>query len=213
MRALVIVALAAVACAAAPSRSALRREAQQLAKAQAQGSQERMLEKVWPPLRARVAASSRRGPEPAPERGRGRGRGPKPVLIERATVVLGPGEAVEAVCEGKAWGFREDPLAWDRRDTPRAALRALVVASRLGRWDVLLALAPRRYRLGLSEADLERAWGTGPQGDALRAARDRVARALPGPIEADADEATLRLEGGSRAQLEREGANWVVVDF
>jgi hypothetical protein len=135
------------------------------------------------------------------------------VLIERAAIVLGPGEAVDAVSEGDGWVFRDDPLAWDRQDTPRAALRALVVASRLGRWDVLLSLAPRRYRLGLSEADLARAWGAGPQGDALRAARDRVARALSGPIEADADGATLRLEGGSRAQLEREGARWVVVDF
>jgi hypothetical protein len=130
-----------------------------------------------------------------------------------AVVFLGPEQPVGAVWTDEGWRFSEDPTDVYARRTPRQALRALVRATRAERWDVLLQLAPRRYRLGLSEEDLRVAWTEGQQGDALRAARDRLATHLADPIAADADEAALDMGQGHVARLEREGDRWVVVEF
>lgn len=130
-----------------------------------------------------------------------------------AVVFLGAEQPVGTVWTDEGWRFSEDPTDVYAQRTPRQALRALVRATRAERWDVLLKLAPRRYRLGLSEADLRVAWTEGEQGSALRAARDRLAAHLADPIAADADEAALDLGQGHVARLEREGDRWVVVEF
>lgn len=130
-----------------------------------------------------------------------------------AVVFLGSEDPVTVVWTDEGWRFAEDPTDVYAQRTPRQALRALVRATRAGRWDVLLRLAPRRYRLGLSEDDLRVAWTEGEQGSALRAARDRLATHLADPIVADVDEAALDLGQGHVARLEREGDRWVVVEF
>ncbi len=130
-----------------------------------------------------------------------------------AVVFLGPEQPVRVVWTEEGWRFAEDPTDVYAQDTPRQALRALVRATRASRWDVLLRLAPRRYRLGLSEKDLQLAWTEGEYGDALRESRDRLARHLGDPIIADADEASLDMGDGHIARLEREGDRWVVVEF
>lgn len=130
-----------------------------------------------------------------------------------ATVFVAADQPLAAVWTGHAWVFAEDPtLAYDQ-SSPRATLRSLVRASQLERWDVLLGLAPERYRLGLSEDDLRRAWSEGEYASALQAARDRLAQHLADPIVSDAHEAILELGDGEAAHLEREGPRWVVVDF
>jgi hypothetical protein len=135
------------------------------------------------------------------------------VVRPEAVVFLGPEEPTNVVWTEEGWRFAEDPTDVYAQRTPRQALRALVRATRAGRWDVLLQLAPRRYRLGLSEDDLRAAWTEGEQGSALRAARDRLATHLADPIVADADEASLDMGHGHVARLEREGDRWVVVEF
>jgi hypothetical protein len=130
-----------------------------------------------------------------------------------ATVFVAPDQPVAVVWTGQAWVFAEDPTVAYDQTTPRAALRSLVRASRLQRWDVLLGLAPERYRLGLSEDDLRRAWTEGEYAAALQASRERLARRLGEPIVSDAHEAVLDLGDGEAAHLEREGSRWVVVDF
>lgn len=130
-----------------------------------------------------------------------------------AVIFLAPDQPVATVWTGKAWNFAEDPTLVYDQSSPRAALRSLVRASRLRRWDVLVSLAPERYRLGLSEDDLRRAWSEGEYAGALQAARDRLMRHLAEPIVSDAHEAVLDLGDGEAAHLEREGARWVVVDF
>lgn len=134
-------------------------------------------------------------------------------VVPEAVIFLGPEQPVRVVWTEDGWRFAEDPTDVYAQRTPRQALRALVRATRAERWDVLLRLAPRRYRLGLSEDDLRRAWTEGEQGQALRAARDRLAAHLADPIAADADEAMLDLGQGHVARLEREGDRWVVVEF
>lgn len=133
--------------------------------------------------------------------------------VPEAVVFLGPEQPVRAVWTDDGWRFAEDPTDVYAQRTPRQALRALVRATRAQRWDVLLRLAPRRYRLGLSEDDLHRAWTEGEHAQALAAARDRLAAHLADPMVADADEAALDLGQGHVARLEREGDRWVVVEF
>lgn len=130
-----------------------------------------------------------------------------------ATVFIATDQPVEVTWTGQAWVFAEDPSLTYDQSSPRAALRSLVRASRLQRWDVLLGLAPERYRLGLAEDDLRRAWTEGEYAAALQTSRDRLAQHLGDPIAADAHEAVLELGDGDAAHLEREGSRWVVVDF
>lgn len=130
-----------------------------------------------------------------------------------ATLFVAPDQPLPVVWTGQAWVFAEDPTLLYDQSSPRAALRSLVRASALQRWDVLLALAPERYRLGLSEDDLRRAWTEGEYASALQTARERLQKHLGQPIVHDAHEAVLDLGDGEAAHLEREGSRWVVVDF
>lgn len=130
-----------------------------------------------------------------------------------ATLFIAADQPLAVVWTGHAWVFAEDPTLVYDQSSPRAALRSLVRASGLQRWDVLLALAPERYRLGLAEDDLRRAWTEGDYASALKAARERLAQHLAEPIVQDAHEAVLDLGDGEAAHLEREGSRWVVVDF
>jgi hypothetical protein len=130
-----------------------------------------------------------------------------------ALLYLANDEVVEAVWTDKGWRFASDPTEYFGQSTPREALRSLVRASREARWDVMLDLAPRRYRMGLSEQNLAVAWTEGPQAQALTKARDRLAERLAGTIRADAHQAILDLGDGEFARLEREKDRWVVVDF
>lgn len=134
-------------------------------------------------------------------------------VVPRAIVFVEPDTPVAVVWTDEGWRFAEDPTDVYAQDTPRHALRALVRASRRGRWDVLLRLAPQRYRTGLSVDDLERAWTEGEHAAALKESRDRLADRLAGPVIADAHEAALDLGEGHVARLEREGDRWVVVEF
>lgn len=130
-----------------------------------------------------------------------------------ALIYLGNDDVVEVVWTDEGWRFATDPTVYFGQSTPREALRSLVRASREQRWDVMLNLAPRRYRMGLSEQDLALAWTEGAQAQALQEARDRLAERLAGTIRADAHQAILDLGDGEFARLEREKDRWVVVDF
>ena len=130
-----------------------------------------------------------------------------------ALLYLANDDVVEVIWTDAGWRFATDPTVYFGQATPREALRSLVRASREGRWDVMINLAPRRYRMGLSEQDLAAAWTEGPQAQALREARDRLAERLSGTIRADAHQAILDLGDGEFARLEREKDRWVVVDF
>ena len=138
----------------------------------------------------------------------------KPEAVEPTAVLfLAPDYPVNVVQTAKGWRFAEDPTDRYAQDTPRHALRALVWASRAQRWDVVLRLAPKRYRMGMSEDDLQIAWTEGEYADVLRDARDTVANHLADAIAQDAHEATLTISPAHVVHLEREGDQWVIVDF
>lgn len=131
----------------------------------------------------------------------------------QATILIAQGVPARLVKGARGWYFADDPTDLYRQDTPEAAVAALVTATSRGRWDVLLRLAPRRYRVGLSEAQLEAAWTEGEGAAELRRARDRIAAHLGDPIPHDAHEGRLDLGEGHVVRLEREAGAWVIVDF
>ncbi len=138
----------------------------------------------------------------------------RPLAVEPdAVVFLRPEYPVRVVQTEAGWRFAEDPTDIYAQDTPRHALRALVWASRAERWDVVLRLAPKRYRMGLSEDDLRIAWTEGEYAQVLTGARDRVASHLGDPLVSDAHEAVLEVDSGHVVRLERERDQWVIVDF
>lgn len=128
-------------------------------------------------------------------------------------IELGGGDVIDIVWTDDGWRFSSDPTDLYAQNTPREALRTFVRAVQNERWDVLIDLAPERYRVGLSAEDLKIAWTEGAQADALNEALERLSRGLAGPIEEDAHQAVLRLADGHVARLEREGERWVVVEF
>jgi hypothetical protein len=173
------------------------------------GDRENVEARVLPGSRARVDYDALLAEEAQWGQRLARPTGARPEAI----LHLANDEVIEAVWTDKGWRFAGDPTLYFGQASPRDALRSLVRASREGRWDVMLNLAPRRYRIGLSEEDLQKAWTEGPQAEALQQARDRLAERLSGTIRADAHQAILDLGDGEFARLEREKDRWVVVDF
>ncbi|KIG18151.1 hypothetical protein DB30_01655 [Enhygromyxa salina] len=180
-----------------------------LGKSVRRGDRDRIDEHVLPATRSRIDYAVLLEDASGWGERLGRPTGARP----EALLYLANDEVVEAVWTDKGWRFASDPTEYFGQSTPREALRSLVRASREGRWDVMLDLAPRRYRMGLSEQDLTLAWTEGPQAPALNEARDRLAERLAGTIRADAHQAILDLGDGEFARLEREKDRWVVVDF
>jgi hypothetical protein len=180
-----------------------------LGKSVRRGEREEIDERVLPAARSRVDYEALLAGKSKWSERLSRPTGARP----EALVYLSNDEVIEAVWTDKGWRFASDPTVYYGQSTPREALRSLVRASREQRWDVMLDLAPRRYRMGLSEEDLALAWTEGAQAESLLQARDRLAERLSGTIRADAHQAILDLGEGEFARLEREKDRWVVVDF
>lgn len=203
--------VAGLACAPRDVRG-LAHASEDAASAVRRGSAAAVAEHVLVGVRARVDYAALLGDKASRQRW-AKGLKKPAEIRPRAVLFLAPDQALDVRWTPRGWVFGEDPTLVYDQSTPRAALRSLVRASLQRRWDVLLGLAPERYRLGLSEDDLRRAWTEGEYAGALQAARDRLLARLGEPILADAHEAVLDLGGGDVARLEREGQRWVVVDF
>lgn len=200
----------ACACSHGPTRE-LRRASRALGKDIARGDPHKVRAHVVPGSAAAVDTQQLQE-EPA-QQAWAKALAKPQELQAGARLMVAPQLWVRAVWTDKGWRFAEDPTDIYAQDTPQRALRALVLASQNARWDVLISLAPQRYRVGLSEADLEQAWTQGEQAKVLTAARDEIAAHLADPISADAHEAVLEIGAAHTVRLEREGERWVVVDF
>jgi len=200
-------------CACAPREQRnLSNASEQLARDVRRGDRAGLSERISPASRARVDLD-RLVADPEARSSWAKALA-KPVEVRNeAMIFVGEDRPVEIARGEQGWVFTEDPFARWEQTSPRAALRALVRASDEQRWDILLGLAPRRYRIGLTEEDLRQAWTQGEYAEVLKNTRDRVRERLADPIWADSHEAALDLGEGKIVRLEREGTRWVIVDF
>lgn len=199
------------ACATSSQRQ-LKRASRDVAKSVGKGDAKAVHARVIPGVRNLVNYGEILGTDE--RRKKSRRQLEKPNSVQPTAVLfLANDLPIDVVETENGWVFGEDPTNVYSQATPRAALRALVRASRSQRWDVLVRLAPERYRIGLSEEKLALAWTEGEYASQLAEARDRLALHLADPITADAHEAVLDLGDNQRVYLEREGDRWVVVDF
>jgi len=198
------------ACASQAARS-LRRASRDLSGVVARGDTAGVRKAAVPGLQARVDAQGL--VEPSKRRTWARTLA-RPVEVRPEALLLLPvAGTMKAEETDEGWRLAEDPsLLYDQR-TPRQALRAFVLATRMQRWEIVVGLAPLRYRAGLSAPDVQRAWTQGEHAQVLREARDRVEQGLRRPLYEDADQAQLTISENHRVYLEREGDRWVIADF
>ena len=125
----------------------------------------------------------------------------------RAEVLLGEGERVSLVREGGTWRLETPPFEPFGQDTPRAALRAFIHAVESTRYDILMELAPARYRADITTEKLRVFWESqGPE--KKRSMLSGLRLALERRIIEEGDEAYLVYDGGRQVRFIREEGLW-----
>jgi hypothetical protein len=127
----------------------------------------------------------------------------------RVEVALPGDDRVALVREGGSWRLEDRPLDPYGQNTPRAALRAFVRAVEARRYDVLMRLAPVRFRGGLSTAKLRAFWEgdqAGPNRPLLRELRLN----LTSPIFEEGDEAFMTYGSNRQVRFVREEGSWCI---
>jgi hypothetical protein len=125
----------------------------------------------------------------------------------RATVSLPGDERVALTREGGGWRLDAPPLDPYGQTSPRAALRAFVRAVENRRYDVLLRLAPARFRASIS-ADKLRAFWEGPAGPQNRAFLRELRLNLYARIAEEGEEAFMTYGSGRQVRFVREEGLW-----
>jgi hypothetical protein len=125
----------------------------------------------------------------------------------RATVSLPGDERVALTREGGGWRLDAPPLDPYGQTSPRAALRAFVRAVENRRYDVLLRLAPARFRASLS-TDKLRAFWEGPAGPQNRAFLRELRLNLYARIAEEGEEAFMTYGSGRQVRFVREEGLW-----
>jgi hypothetical protein len=129
----------------------------------------------------------------------------------RVELEVDPGRSLSLVEEGGAWRVDGPSFEPWSQGTPRAALRSFVRALELGRYDVVLRLAPARRRTGLTVEGLRASWeGERKEDNARLVARLRAS--LGAPIVETGDEARMPYGEHDEARFVREDGVWKVED-
>lgn len=126
---------------------------------------------------------------------------------ERVEVSPREGERVPLVREGGVWRLDRPPFEPYGQSTPRAALRAFFRAIDNQRYDVLLRLAPARYRAILTVDELKAFW-QGAGGEASRANLKELRLALDSRITEEGDEAFMTYGANGQVRFVREDGLW-----
>jgi hypothetical protein len=125
----------------------------------------------------------------------------------RVEVVVGGDERLTLVREGSAWRLDRPPFDPFGQGTPRSALRTFIRAIEGRHWEVLVELAPARYRGEITPAKVRSYWEA--QGDERTRTLLRDLRlALDAPILEEGDEALLRYGSGRQVRFVREEGAW-----
>jgi hypothetical protein len=126
---------------------------------------------------------------------------------DRVAITLEADRRVKLVRENGAWRLEQLPVDPFAQDTPRAALRAFIAALEAGRYDVLVELAPARYRAQLTPEKLRSFWHDLGAERAAALLRD-LRRALDERIVEEGDEAFVVYGRGRQVRFVREEGLW-----
>jgi hypothetical protein len=125
----------------------------------------------------------------------------------RVTVSVPGDERVALSREGGGWHLDAPPLDPYGQATPRAALRSFVRAVENHRYDVLLRLAPTRFRSALTPEKLRAFW-EGSAGAPERAFLRELRLNLYARIAEEGDEAFMTYGTGRQVRFVREEGLW-----
>jgi hypothetical protein len=127
----------------------------------------------------------------------------------RLEVPLAADERALLVREAGGWRLEAPPFPAFNQETPRAALRAFIRAVETRRYDVLVELAPARYRAEVTPEKLQRYWqARGPE--RTRALLAALLLALERPVIEEGDEAYIVYQGDRQVRFVREEGLWRV---
>jgi hypothetical protein len=124
-----------------------------------------------------------------------------------ATVALPGDERVSLSREGGSWRLDGPPLEPYGQASPRAALRSFVRAVENKRYDVLVRLAPARFRTGIT-ADKLRAFWEGPTSAQNRTFLRELRLNLYARIAEEGEEAFMTYGSGRQVRFVREEGLW-----
>jgi hypothetical protein len=127
----------------------------------------------------------------------------------RVEVALPGDERIGLVREGGGWRLEDRPLDPYGQGTPRAALRAFVRAVETRRYDVLMRLAPARFRGALSAPKLRAFW-EGEQAAQNRPLLRELRLNLTAPISEEGDEAFMTYGSNRQVRFVREEGTWCI---
>ena len=125
----------------------------------------------------------------------------------RATVVVPGDERVSLTREGGSWRLDGPPLDPYGQATPRAALRSFVRAVENRRYDVLVRLAPARFRATITPDKLRAFW-EGAAGASDRAFLRELRLNLYARIAEEGEEAFMTYGTGRQVRFVREEGLW-----
>jgi hypothetical protein len=125
----------------------------------------------------------------------------------RATVAVPGDDRVSLSREGGGWRLDAPPLDPYGQATPRAALRSFVRAVENRRYDVLMRLAPNRFRSALTTEKLRAFW-EGASGAPERAFLRELRLNLYARIAEEGEEAFMTYGTGRQVRFVREEGLW-----
>jgi len=125
----------------------------------------------------------------------------------RVTVAVPGDERVSLLREGGGWRLDAPPLDPYGQATPRAALRSFVRAVENHRYDVLVRLAPARFRTTITPEKLRAFW-EGAGGAPERAFLRELRLNLYARIAEEGDEAFMTYGTGRQVRFVREEGLW-----
>lgn len=125
----------------------------------------------------------------------------------RATVILPGDERVSLSREGGGWRLDGPPLDPYGQGSPRAALRAFVRAVENKRYDVLVRLAPARFRSSVTVEKLRAFW-EGAASTQNRAFLRELRLNLYARVAEEGEEAFMTYGSGRQVRFVREEGLW-----
>jgi hypothetical protein len=125
----------------------------------------------------------------------------------RVVMTLPADERVSLVRESGGWRMEAPPIEPYGQGSPRAALRAFVRAVENRRYDVLVRLAPQRFRSAVTLEKLRAFW-EGAASDQSRAMLGELRLNLGGRIAEEGEEAFMTYGSGRQVRFVREDGLW-----